>query len=90
MSESPCRNLSEAGDAVDALLEHRVHREQRRRRHEAAAERGVRADHGVLHGVAQEHDENEVGDGQLRDLGLAEQPYREHDEKINCDGAQHY
>jgi hypothetical protein len=75
---------AEARNAVHTLLEQGVDHEQRRRGHQSARQGWCPTHHGVLHGVAEQHDEHQVRHGQLRDLRLSEQADGKHDERYTA------
>jgi hypothetical protein len=56
--------------------------EQRARCAQAAQQGRVRADHRILHRVADKQHEHQVHHGKLGDLLFAEQPQRQKDENI--------
>src|SRR5207247_3251123 len=75
--------------AVEEADHERVRREQGRGAEQPAGDRVVVADDGVLHGVREREQHDQVEGIELRQLPLAGEPEADHQEGVDDDGPQH-
>ncbi len=82
------RGSAQTATAHDREREGEVGDEERHRADPRAGDRVVVADDAVLHGVRDRQQDDEVERAELRELALAREAKRDHQEQVDEEGAQ--